>query len=211
MPFPLKSFSFLRPFLYHLTSADNLDSIRSTRRLRCAAEFIRSSGQDDLLQRHRKESCSVQRGGVRVRLQGQSPLHAGNIAFEGGWSLNDLIEHLNGLVFFWPGSETGPSRYGMNHFESSSWGERPVVLKTGTTELFDANPAGSPLFCRFNSGSPRWSNGQPSPRGHDTFLPANKFEGSPSKVVEVVFPEAVALPEGTQWGPSPAGPWRRFF
>jgi hypothetical protein len=211
MPFTLDSFVKLRPFLYHLTSVDNLDSIRSVRRLECGADFIKRSGSDDLLRRHRKGSCCVCVGNMSVRLQSQSPLHAGNIAFEDNWSLGDLIECLNRLVFFWPGTETGPSRYGTNHFASSSCDEKPIVLRVHTAKLFESNPVNKPLFCRFNSGSPRCVDGRKSPRGPSTFLPAEVFAGTRSEVVEVVFDGSVHLPDTTEYAPSNFGPWQSLF
>jgi hypothetical protein len=211
MPFSLESFVQLRPFVYHLTSSDNLDSIRLMRCLKCTVEFIKNSGMDALLREHRQESHSVRSGTLRVRLQSQSPLHAGNIAFEDAWNLRDLIECLNGLVFFWPGTEAGPSQYGINHFASSSWGKRPVALRICTAQLLELNSSNEPLFCRFNSGSPRCVNGRKSPRGLSTFLPAEMFAGTRSEVVEVVFRGGICLPDTTEFTVSLGDRWRPFF
>lgn len=211
MPFDLESFAQLRPFVYHLTSADNLGSIRSMHCLKCAAEFIKNSDEDASLQERRQRSRSVQTSKTCVRLQSQSPLYAGNIAFEDSWNLAKLLESLNGLVFFWPGTETGPSRSGMNHFASSSWGKRPVALRIPAAQLFESNPGSKPLFCRFNSGSPRCVNGRKSPRGPNTFLPQERFTGTRSEVVEVVFRKSVILPKATKVAQSLDGPWCPFF
>jgi hypothetical protein len=211
MPFALDLFARQRPFVYHLTSPDNIDSIRSARRLECAADFIKNSGSDDLLQKQRKPSCYVRASNTNVRLQSQSPLHPGNVAFEDGWSLSDLIACLNGLVFFWPGTESSPNRYGENHFKSRSWSERPIALRVPTAELLESNRGNRPLFCRFNSGSPRCVKGRKSPRGPNTFLPADRFEGTLSEVAELVFSGNVHLPDATEFRLSPDCPWRPFF
>jgi hypothetical protein len=75
--------------------------------------------------------------------------------------------------------------------------EQPLILRVKVRDLIDANPDTNPQFCRYNSGAPRCSPKRPgrrSPRGPDTFVAASDFSGSPSKVVELVFPTAVKLP-----------------
>ncbi len=213
MTFTRDEFAQLRPFAHHLTSATNIVSIRKMRCLRCARVFIESSGQNAMVRQRRQESCSLEIMGSDVQLQNQSPLHAGNIAFEGGWNLCNLVERLNGLVFFWPGTESGPNKYGANHFESRLWGERPIVLRMRTSDLFKSNPDNEPLFCRFNSGSPRRipPRARASPRGPDTFLSAADFRGTRCEVVELVFPGSVRLPDTTECGLSLEGPWQKFF
>jgi hypothetical protein len=165
-----------------------------------------------LLRKHRKRSCVVHSENMTVRLQGQAPLHAGNIAFEDNWALDDLIECLNGFVFFWPGTELGPCRYGRNHFDSSSWDETPVaLLKVRTANVFQFESSNRPHFCRFNSGAPRCVNGRKSPRGRSTFLPPSEFVGTPARVSEVVFRGSLFLPHDTEFAVSPEGPWRSLF
>jgi hypothetical protein len=109
-------------------------------------------------------------------------------------------------VFFWPGWSRGPVSSGMNHFERYR-SERPVVLRVATGELFEANRRGEPLFCKYNSGAPRCSMGNGSPRGPTVFLNAAQFDASPSSVVEVTFRSAVILPPSVQAAGSLNGPW----
>jgi hypothetical protein len=186
--------------------------IRATHQLECADRLIKKADRPDLLRSHRPTSQQIDLNGKNVRLQSQRPLHSGNIQFEGGWKLEDLIERLNGLVFFWPGTEAKPVKSGRNHFESTSWSKlRPVVLRSSTVELFETNPRIAPLFCLFNSGSPRFSQGRPSPRGPSTFLSEDQFPGNRSEVVELVFPLEVDLPERTEYATSLNGSWKHFF
>jgi hypothetical protein len=208
MPFALASVLRLRPFVYHLTSVDNLDSIRSDACLKCAADFIADADSRHLLRKRRLEDIALREKTKSVRLQSQSRLHFGNIAFQGGWNLEDLVMRLNGLVYFWPGTLAGPNHYGRNHFASSSWGIRPAAIRICTKDLLESNPGATPLFCRFNSGSPRCVQGRKSPRGPETFLPAKQFEGSPGTVAEITFPGNVRLPDGAEVGNSPHGPWQ---
>ena len=67
-------------------------------------------------------------------------------------------------------------------------------------ELMESNRDSPPKFCCYNSGSPRCSGGQRSPRGDDTFLHYEDFNGTPSDVVEVVFHRRVQLPNSVGYG-----------
>ena len=211
MPFDIESFIRLRPWAYHLTSVDNVESIRSARKLVCAAESIKHSSFAYLLSRRRISSERVCTRGEHVRVQSQSPLHEGNIEFEEGWNLPRLLEHLNNLVFFWPGNKEGPIRYGKNHFISASWGAAPVALRIYTRELLACNTETTPLFSRYNSGSPRCVNGRRSPRGSKTFITAGEFEGKSYEAVELAMPKSVSIPLGAEWSLSLSGDWGPLF
>ena len=126
-------------------------------------------------------------------LRDQAPLREGNAALDGGWTFADLVEDLNGRVFFWPGTERRPIPDGQRHFERYA-DESIAVLMVDTTALFAAN--GGATFCRYNSGSPRWSGGRPSPRGPGTFVAAADAPFTAGQVVEVTFRNTVVLPNG---------------
>lgn len=211
MRFTLEHFTELRPFVYHFTSQRNISLICSMACLKCAGETIREAGFLEILKTRRTDNLDVEIGSKVIQLQNQFPLRAANIAFEGRWNFEDVVECLNSHVFFWPGTERGPIESGINHFSSSLWGQRPAVIRMRTEELFQSNPDATPLFCPYNSGSPRWSHENPSPRGPRTFLPAQEFERTASQVIEVVFFANVCLPKKAEYGDSPSGPWRRFF
>lgn len=137
-------------------------------------------------------------------------MHAGNIEFEGGWVLEDLVEDLNRRVFFWSGWERGPIRHGANHFERYR-AERPAILRVRFGSLREHNPGSTPLFCKFNSGAPRRYQGRPSPRGPRTFLPAHDCPYTPGSVVEVTFLENVKLPPDTEVSDRPDGGWQPLY
>ena len=237
MPFDLNTFIGARPWVYHLTSKDNFPTIRQQRRLESASELIGKANLPELLRRRRPTHISIRVAEADIQLRDQAPLHAANIAFEDGWQLPDFIEQLNKLVFFWPGSATGPSRYGRRHFDRYE-SENPVLLRNSRTtdslpaaksaeflilvvppkaacallrvstrDLITDNSGVEPMFCRFNSGSPRYSNGRASPRGPGTFVSSDRFAGRPSEVVELTFPGSVKLPKRTEYGSTPDGPW----
>lgn len=140
-------------------------------------------------------------------LRDQARLTAANIAFDGGWDIARLIEHLDGFVFFWPGSDQGIGTTGLGFFDRyDSVGEHLAVLRVPTQALFADNP--TPRFSGCNWGAPRMNAGAKQPRGGETFLTAGAFRGTPGKVTELVFEHQATLPASTQWGTTPTGPWQ---
>jgi hypothetical protein len=206
---PLVNYETARPFLYHLTHRANLARLRETSRLFPVAVLLQNAQRNDLLRARRPESIAVRMGEIVVWIRDQAPLREGNIRFSNGYTFGDLIESLNRRIFFWPGLGAKPISYGMRHFERYE-SEKPVVLRIGFEALLRANPGVAPRFCRYNSGSPRCSNGKRSPRGPDTFLLAQDFHETASKVVEVTFDTEIRLPQDTEFGETPKGPWRLF-
>ena len=199
-----------RPWLYHLTARMNVERIREEGRLDCAATLLRAGDRESVV-RQRRESCEV----VRVRdssihIRDQRPLHCKSMSLFGGWSFEDWVEHLNGLVFFWPGRDERPVCSGVRHYERYK-GDEVCVIRVGTKDTFDKNRPAEPRFSCYNSGSPRCSKGQPSARGPNTIVPGDRFDGTPCKVVEVAYCEQVALPESAEVACTPFGEWRPLF
>jgi hypothetical protein len=145
--------------------------------------------------------------GETIVLRDQRPLHAGNAKFPRGYAFEDLLESLNSRVFFWPGTGKTAILYGIRHFEHYER-EKPVLLRIKFQSLLDSNPRAVPLFCRFNSGSPRCSYGNRPPRGPNTFVSADDFRETPRRVVEVTFDRQLALPADAEFGRRPTGPWQ---
>lgn len=196
MPFTHDQFIKTRPWLYHLTDTRNAERILSQKQMHPASALLYAAGRPDLLSVRRRESEIITFDGQQVHIRDQQPLHAGNALLEGGWSFGRLVEELNHRVFFWPGNETAPISYEINHFKRYKC--HPCsVLAILTEALFVSNSTITPDFCRYNSGSPRCRtshHGLGSPRGPHTFVPADRFEGTPGAVVEVTFRHAVSLP-----------------
>lgn len=186
------SFVSLRPRLYHLTAASNVESILSEGALHPAAHLLREAGETRLIRERRGEQATIEVRGRPVHIRDQAPLHPGNMALGDGWSLADFVAHLNEHVFFWPGTTAGPSDYGRRHFERYQ-AEPNAVLVLDAARLIAANTEPGVRLCRYNSGSPRCNAGRPSPRGKATFVPPAQFEGGPGAVVEVVFRGSVRL------------------
>lgn len=203
MPFAITQFLRYRPYLYHLTAAENLQSIASTLRLRCTNALLAEAGLTQWSSMKRRENMPVLAGVGTVLIRDQKPLSEGAIEFEEGWDFKRFIEHVNQHVFFWPGTSSGPIKPGLNHFGQYR-SESPVILRFSTEYADTANLK----FSRYNSGAPRCSGGKHSPRGSRTYLAASEFPGTASEVVEVVADGAFALPISVEASSSPAGPWQ---
>jgi len=145
-------------------------------------------------------------GGGAVEICDQGPLTPGNIEFQNGSTLEDVLENLNRRVYFWPGGQDGPIKHGFRHFARYA-PMRPIMLRAEFPSVLDANPGVTPEVCAFNSGAPRCSGGKKSPRGKGTFLEAASFPRPPSGVVEVTFVDEVRLPDSAEVATSPRGPW----
>jgi hypothetical protein len=205
----LEAFANARPYLFHLTHRDNLPHIRDLACLFPASVLMRKSDHTELIRNVRRGSRQLVVDRRTIIIRDQDRLHKGNMRVPNGFTFEDLVEVLNDRVFFWPGNANGPISYGLRHFERYQ-DENPIIIRVPTESLFAANSETPPRFCRYNSGSPRCSNGIRSPRGPDTFLSADEFDGTPSTVVEVTFDTEIILPVGTHFGTHPSGPWRKL-
>jgi hypothetical protein len=200
-----EEFVALRPFLYHVLARENLAVLKATKTLWSTAALARRSGRTDILDACRRNSTGVRIPEGVVLVRDQKPLTMGNVEFESGWDAEDLLCDLNGRVFLWPGGHDGPIAYGRRHAES--YESTDTLIRIPTWDIFDQ----APVFSKYNSGSPRCNEGRKSPRGPDTFLPAERCNYRPGKVVEVAFVDVLFLPESTEWRPGPGTDWRALF
>jgi hypothetical protein len=207
MAFTVEEFARLRPYLFHLTSRANVARINRTRALDPAATILKASGNQMMLKARRGTSIQAKVNGEVVHVRDQHPLHAGNIAFQGSWTFEKLVQEINERVFFWPGSEWWVISYARRHYNRYA-AEKPVVLRIPVAELLSRNAGSDPLFCKYNSGSPRWTSGKASPRGPDTFVKCAKASFRASGVVEVSFRSTVKLPGRVEIANSYDGKWR---
>lgn len=210
MPFTIDQFISARPCLYHLTSRTNLARIQDTRLLHPASHILAAAGQGHLLAVRRRHHVEIQIDGEVLHVRDQAPLYEGNIGFDGGWTLARFIQDLNRRVFFWPGTEDRAIDYAHRHFARYA-NERPVVLRLFLQPVLLRNPGLVPMFCKYNSGSPRCSYGNKSPRGPNTFVTCADAEFGRGQVVEVTFPGSLSLPDGSEYADSYDGPWRELF
>jgi hypothetical protein len=173
---------------------------------------MRSSGNSLLMRTPRRGLKPVTFEGRVIIIRDQDKLHEGNTGLARGYTFADFVGALNKRVFFWPGTAARPIDSGVRHFERYE-DECPIILRIDFESVHTLNPRAVPLFCRYNSGSPRCRlpHGKKSPRGPNTFLPAPDFDETPGKVVEVTFSTEIILPPNTEFSPRPSGPWRGLF
>ena len=193
MSLDINRLSRVRPFLYHLTSEKNVESIRNTMVLRSAVHFLPPQASRS----KRFSHVLVPTGTTSVHIRDQAPLYEGNTTLQGGWSFADLIYCLNEKVFFWPGNSIAPIQYGRNHFARYAH-EKPAILRAPTSDIIALNGIDRLRFCRYNSGAPRCNNGVGSPRGPKTFSPAAECTFGVGDVKEVTFNDCAKLPLSTQ-------------
>ena len=202
-----EQFVLMRPYVYHLTDRNNLGHIRVANALSPAAYLMEQARRCDLMRSRRHQHEKIRMGNTVVLIRDQMPLRKGHIELLDGYSYEDVIESINRRVFFWAGTDAGPIAQGVRHFGRYRT-EHPVILRVSFRSLLQLNPHTEPKFCRYNSGSPRTSNRKKSPRGPDTFMGAETFDGTASAVVEVTFEEPIMLPSDTMVGKGPKGPWQ---
>jgi hypothetical protein len=190
MPLNIQMYSQIRPMLFHITAASNIESIRSE----CALHSAKILDPELAPERRIKERIII-RGKHAATLRDQLPLQEGYVTFDGGWRLTDLIAALNERVHFWPGTEEAPHAAGRALFQAYS---DQRVLRISFWDLLLANPHSTPYFCKYNSGGPRTVRGQRSPRGPDTFLVEQQWTYTCSDVKEVSFLGSVRLSENTK-------------
>lgn len=200
----LEDYAALRPNLFHLTARSNVDVLKKERRLYPAVQVLKAAGAS--VEDKRRVHVEHTFGKHRIHIRDQAPLHSGNVQLEKSWSFERLVRELNSRVFFWPGSER-PIAYGMRHFERYEK-EQPLILRVRVDSLLERNPNAVPEVCKYNSGSPRCTNGNKSPRGPNTFVPLVKSDLRPSQVVEFTFASVVELPDDVEVANNPAGPWK---
>jgi hypothetical protein len=186
----------------------NVSIIRKSGELFCATELVRRSGNTSMLRAKRRDSVIIPFGSDSVHVRDQAPLYENNIEFDQGLTFADWIEVLNGHVFFWPGTKKGPIGYGQRHFEKYRLSS-PCMLRIEFNAIVAANTM-EPRFSKYNSGSPRCSKGNRSPRGIGTFVLSEEASFAPSACVEVTFLKQVKLPEEVYISKSPNGSWQRL-
>lgn len=209
MSFTLRDYTALRPYVYHLTARANLSGIQASRMLFCASALADRAERPEIKRIRRLTHEILSADDAAIVLRDQAPLHARNMTLNDGWSFEDFVTALNARVFFWPGTPEGPIDYGRRHYGRYA-SERPLIIRAESTALLASNPSQVPLFCKYNSGSPRWSGGVPSPRGAATFRTCDNAPFRASEVVEVTFKGEVRLPVTTEYGEVPMGPWKRL-
>jgi len=194
----IERFIGLRPYLYHLTDEENLESILRSGTLKSTATLVQEfhlEDADTFLRTRRVGHKKIIYRNKSVIIRDQDPLFIKILAknLEGGWTIGDFIHSLNSRVFFWAKEKDMQGHY--LRYENQK--EFPKILRFSTEDLFKLND-NEPQFCRLNSGAPRCSCYYPEgapPRGETTFQHADNYKYTPSTVREVTFLSTCTLPK----------------
>ena len=209
------TFLALRPFAYHTTSARHLESLRETRQLQCAARLTARAAAEapagtepEAQVTRRLKPVTLRIGLHQVHLRDQRGLEPSAIRFDAGWDLARFVAHVNGLVSFWPGTESGPSDMGRRHWERLRSAAEPlVVLRVPTQDLLQADGQPEAQVSRCHSGAAHLRQGRRVERGGATFIALEAFRAPPVDVQELMFADVAHLPASTEYATSLAGPW----
>jgi hypothetical protein len=196
------------PYLYHLTSKDNLYFVKAECKLYSTVALAGKSGiqnANDFLQTRRDGHATLSVNGIYISIRDQQPItRALDRCLTDNWTREQFIYFLNQRVFTWPNLKR------LNIHFSRYESEKPVILKLSTEEVLKLNP--NPLVTNLNSGATRCIpkyRGAP-PRGKDTFQLIPDYLGTPSSVAEVTFMNECLLPKKMEIGFHPDGPWEKW-
>ncbi|AZI24160.1 hypothetical protein EA772_01910 [Pedobacter sp. G11] len=182
----LERFIQQRPYLYHLTNAQNAESILAEKKLYSANQIIYMSGDhsDNVNRQRRVGHQEIKVGEKSYFLRDQRPISQKALekCLTDGWKMPDFLYYLNDRVFMWPTLDRLRRHYNRYALEN------PVIFRFPTRETIEANP--HVKFCRLNSGATRansYLGGKPPERGKNSFLSAENFLLPLREVAEVTF------------------------
>jgi len=204
----IQKFITERPFLYHLTSKENVAQIVEAKKLYSTNELIKMSKDKSFLpvqRQKRPQHVKLIINGIAYYLRDQRPISEKALSkcLTDNWNVGDFLYHLNDRVFMWPTIERLE-----RHFKRYKQ-EKPVILRFSTREVIEANP--HVKFCRLNSGATRPNShlGGIAPlRGPNTFVTADQFLLPIRDVAEVTFEKKCDVDIDFSFGPSPEGKYR---
>lgn len=200
------------PFVYHLTSSENIPSIKSTRLLRSTSNLVDASSlntneKTELIHNRRENHVILDVEGVPISIRDQQPISIKSLnkCLENNMTSGQFIKLLNDRVFFWPSIKRLEV-----HFNRYSH-EKPSIFRIPLADLIDHNQ--EILLCHLNSGAtrchPKWG-GAPPPRGNDTFKTIEGYNEGLTRLAEVTILDSCNIPESTMISDSPHGNWGDF-
>ena len=207
MGFSIEQLIALRPFAYHTSGRENFESILERSSLRSTRAILEGTEHESLVRSFRKESFTLHIDGRRVVIRDNKPLRPGSLDLRGGWAFEDLLENLNSRVFLWPGTECGPIKRGVHHFERYASEGEVFVLRIPLHDLVSHNSRRRLYVTGCNSGSARHQQGKPVARGPETFQTPETADFRPSQVIELSYVDVADLPPSSEWSISLDGPW----
>lgn len=207
-----EDFVIKRPYLYHLTDRRNLESIIDDKKIYSTVCLVRLSEIENqatyLKTRREKDSRRIPIivEGVPVFIRDQHPINSAldRCLTDGACTVEQFIYHLNKRVFMWPSYNRMN-----NHFQTYKH-DNPIIMRFSTQDLFELNSNNIKLS-KINSGATRCVghyNGNPAPRGYNTFKTfAQLSDSRVGDIAEVTFENECNLPNSVSVSNLPDGPW----
>lgn len=206
----INNFIKKRPYLFHLTSKDNIKNIISTKKLystKCIVETTECPEPNKILKEKRMEHKIIKHNDITYMLRDQKPISEKLLkgCLEEGMTFEQYYEMLNERVFWWPTIDRLTRHY--SRYES----EKPKIIRVSTESVYKLNKS-KIEFSHLNSGALRanpYLKGKSPKRGYNTFVIPSKFNYSTSKVAEVTFLWDCLLPDEIYISNSPNGNWKK--
>jgi len=198
------------PHSYHVTSEANLPSIRRSRMLWPARNLLERANRPQLVHRRRTDDLLLRIETLEVLIRNQIPLDPDLLDLGPACTLAEYIACLNSYVFFWPGTAIGPSDDGVRMFERTN-GTRAIVIRVPTRSLLKANAASPKYVATCNTGVTWTERGIKARRGPGVFQCLDEFSEQAIHVCEICFKCEIRLPDSTELGASPTGPWNELL
>lgn len=194
-----------RPKLYHLTHKSNVRNIISEGIIYSTTYIVDNTKEVDnsFLTSRRDRLETISFNGNDIVIRDQLPLNPNLLprAMDGTCTPNEYIKIINDRVFFWPTKVRL-----MRHYDTYA-AEEPLILVFDANQIFQLNRDRVEL-CKYNSGALRCHptyNGNPPPRGIDTFMSLQVYNQTPSTVAEFTVIEYCTLPDTFSILESPNG------
>lgn len=200
------------PYVYHLTSAENLPVIANDRTLQSTTSLVNNStltseGKSKLLHSRRESHTVIEVNKTPVHIRDQQPISIKSLkkCLQDNLTYGEFIKLLNDRVFFWPSIKRLAIHF--NRYEN----EKPIIFKISLSDLIDNND--NVLLCHLNSGAtrchPKWG-GAPPPRGLNTFKSIDEYDEGLTRLAEVTILDSCIIPTSSAVGHHPNGPWETF-
>lgn len=197
-------------YCYHVTSESNLESIQQSRVLSPAETLLKGAKMHHFLRLRRTGDLLLRIEANDVLVRNQCPLDPDSLDLGTTGTLEEYVECLNSHVYFWPGTASGPIEDGVRMFERTDR-TSSVVMRVLTASLLDANSTLPIYVSTCNTGVAWKERGNRSRRGPEVFQTVEAFSAQPDNVHEICFANNVCLPQNTEYGTSPNGPWRALI
>jgi hypothetical protein len=197
-------------YCYHVTAVVNLRLIRCLRVLHPASTLFQQMNRSDLLNCRRTQDVRLEYQDQEILVRNQIPLDPDSIDLRPTERFEDYVAHLNGHVYFWPGTASGPTPDGVRMFQNA--GVESFLIRVPTRSLIEMNDRSRLYLSTCNTGASWIAEGvKKSQRGSGVFRRAESFPDSPEGVEEISFRCSVNFPDDAECSTGIGERWHSLF